>query len=124
VIEFQLVANRRRSCSSVKVNFKDIALRSRDARGIRVTVYPVEKINVLDRGRQADPNAPEEEEAPDSPEQLQNGEQPMDGQPAQDAAQPTENNQPEETKQSEENAQPDKPKLKKRIDEDSPFFLE
>ena len=117
VIEFQLVANRRRSCSSVKVDFKDIALRSRDARGFRVTVYQVEKINVLDRGRQADPNAPEEEEASDSPEQQPNGMPSPDGQPA-------ENAQPEDAQPSEENAQPDKPKLKKRIDEDSPFFLE
>ena len=117
VIEFQLVANRRRSCSSVKVDFKDIALRSRDARGFRVTVYQVEKINVLDRGRQADPNAPEEEEATDLPEQQPNGTPSPDGQPA-------ENAQPEDAQPSEENAQPDKPKLKKRIDEDSPFFLE
>jgi hypothetical protein len=101
----------------VKVNFKDIALRSRDARGFRVTVYQVEKINVLDRGRQADPNAPEEEEASDSPEQQPNETPPADGQP-------TENAQPEDAQPSEENAQPDKPKLKKRIDEDSPFFLE
>jgi hypothetical protein len=77
----------------------------------------VEKINVLDRGRQADPNAPEEEEATDSPEQQPNETPTVDGQPA-------ENAQPEESQPAAENAQQDKPKLKKRIDEDSPFFLE
>ena len=111
VIEFQLVANRRRSCSTVKVDFKDIALRSRDARGFRVTVYQVEKINVLDKGRKADPNAPEEEEAADVPEQS-SAETPSTEQPPQ-----TEDAPPAEQ-------QPEKPKLKKRIDEDSPFFLE
>ncbi|MBR6058620.1 MAG: hypothetical protein IKP58_10675, partial [Victivallales bacterium] len=77
----------------------------------RVTVYQVEKINVLDKGRKADPNAPEEEEAADVPEQS-SAETPSTEQPSQ-----TEDAPPVEQ-------QPEKPKLKKRIDEDSPFFLE
>ncbi|NLZ59628.1 MAG: DNA topoisomerase IV subunit A [Lentisphaerae bacterium] len=50
IVQLDLEHNRRRSYNSVKVEFAAYALRSREARGFKLTHYPVTGITVLDRG--------------------------------------------------------------------------
>ena len=50
IVQLDLEHNRRRSYNSVKVDFSAFAMRSREARGFKLTHYPVTGITVLNRG--------------------------------------------------------------------------
>lgn len=117
VVELQLIASKRRSTNAVRVDFKDIALRSRDARGIRVTVYQVANVVVLNKGSKFDESSQEEEDTSEDAQQQED--------PQQDQAEATTPEQEEATPEQEETPpEQEKRKLKRRIDEDKPFFLE
>ncbi len=60
VLSLELAANHRRSYHSVTVDFDSMQLRSRDARGFKLTHYPVTEIKVIKRGT----TAPAEEQQP------------------------------------------------------------
>ena len=50
VVSLELAANRRRSYNDIRVDFSAYALRGREARGFKLTSYPVVKVTVLERG--------------------------------------------------------------------------
>ena len=50
VIQLNLVANNRRSYNSVTVDFDSFPLRSREARGFKLTHYPVTDIEIVNKG--------------------------------------------------------------------------
>ena len=53
VLSLELAANHRRSYHSVTVDFDSLQLRSRDARGFKLTHYPITEIKVIKRGTTA-----------------------------------------------------------------------
>ncbi|NMA46742.1 MAG: DNA topoisomerase IV subunit A [Lentisphaerae bacterium] len=55
VVSLELAPNNRRSYHSVTVDFDTYALRSRGARGFKLTQYPVTAVNVIKRGSAAMP---------------------------------------------------------------------
>ena len=69
IISLELEANRRRSYNAIKVEFDTIELRSREARGFKLTHYPVVGLTVLDKGGTPTPAVPTEEPsvAPEQP---------------------------------------------------------
>jgi topoisomerase-4 subunit A len=50
VLSLELAANHRRSYHSVTVDFDSLQLRSRDARGFKLTHYPITDIKIIKRG--------------------------------------------------------------------------
>ena len=65
VLSLELAANRRRAYNDIKVDFESLPLRGREARGFKLTHYPVVKINVVNRGTdkpQPPPESPDAEE--------------------------------------------------------------
>lgn len=50
VVSLELATNRRRAYNDIRVEFASYPLRGREARGFKVTHYPVVKVNVLERG--------------------------------------------------------------------------
>lgn len=77
VLSLELAPNNRRSYHSVTVEFDQYALRSREAKGYKLTQYPVTTINVIKRGSAAAP--PQNDEGGDD-EQVEDG-QPASGEP-------------------------------------------
>ena len=67
VLSLELEANRRRSYNAIKVEFDNIEKRSRDARGFKLTHYPVTGITVLNKGISPGAEAPAQQEAPAAP---------------------------------------------------------
>lgn len=59
VVSLELAPNNRRSYHSVTVDFDTYALRSRGARGYKLTQYPVTAVNVIKRGSAATPQETE-----------------------------------------------------------------
>lgn len=109
VIEFRLKRNNRRSYNSVTVDFSQpLYLRSREARGIKVTGYQVEELAVISRGVKATSrDGAADAESPDTPETVPAA-APQDAPPGEPGA-----------------PAPEPPaQLKRRIDEDSFFTLE
>ncbi len=73
VLSLELATNHRRSYHSVPVDFDNIRLRSRDARGFKLTHYPVTEIKVIKRGtaapaeeQKADPDQDDEKPGDDA----------------------------------------------------------
>jgi len=77
VLSLELAPNNRRSYHSVTVEFDQYALRSREAKGYKLTQYPVTTINVIKRGSAITP--PQNDEGSDD-EQVEDG-QPASGEP-------------------------------------------
>ena len=75
VVSLELEPNRRRSYNAIKVDFDTIEMRSREARGFKLTHYPVVGMTVLCKGSAAaentpvasPPAAPDAPDAPDAP---------------------------------------------------------
>lgn len=63
VLSLELEANRRRSYNAIKVEFDNIEKRSRDARGFKLTHYPVTGITVLNKGISPGAEAAAQQEA-------------------------------------------------------------
>ena len=53
VVSLELAANRRRSYNDIRVDFSAYALRGREARGFKLTSYPVVKVTVVEKGSDA-----------------------------------------------------------------------
>ncbi len=64
-VSLELPVNRRRASNAVEVNFDEIPMRSREARGLKVTHYPVLNVVVLDKGGAAAEGASAPEAASD-----------------------------------------------------------
>ena len=68
-VSLELPVNRRRAANAVEVNFDEIPMRSREARGLKVTHYPVLNVVVTDKGSaDGTPTPPEVPAAPEAPE--------------------------------------------------------
>ena len=145
VLSLELATNHRRSYHSVPVDFDSIRLRSRDARGFKLTHYPVTEIKVIKRGtaapteeQKANPESDDEKPGDDgdkgqSESAPQAAAEAKTAKPvtttAKDAAEePKTQDGKDDTKDSKDTNATDKPKPKSNlrllIDENTPFFLE
>ena len=66
-VELELLVNRRRSYNSIKLDFERLPLRSREARGFKLTSLQVLGFKTIDRSEVPPDETPEEETAPDAP---------------------------------------------------------
>jgi topoisomerase-4 subunit A len=67
VVSLELPVSRRRAQNAIEVDFDSLPMRGREARGFKVTSYPVLKITITKRGGSS-PENPEPAENPESPE--------------------------------------------------------
>ncbi len=130
VVQLNLVANNRRSYNAVTVDFDSYPLRSREARGFKLTHYPVTGITVVNRGTtgpaagtndEADtttPQTPEQDAAP-APEPAQEPEPAPESEPAQE-----QEPEPAPEQDAAQEPTPAPEAGRKLIDQDTPFFLE
>lgn len=137
VASLELPVSRRRAQSAIEVDFDSFPLRGREARGFKVTSYPVLKITLVKRGGAA---AASEDIPPVPPEDAPgadaNGENTTDVAVSEEAAQP-ENNEPvpEEQPPADVKSQKESPRGRRRRaaaspdggslhQEELPFFLD
>jgi topoisomerase-4 subunit A len=66
-VELELPVNRRRSFNSIKVDFERLPLRSREARGFKLTSLQVLGFKTIDRSEVPPDDPPEAEAAPPAP---------------------------------------------------------
>ncbi len=106
VVSLELPVSRRRAQNAIEVDFDSLPMRGREARGFKVTSYPVLKITITKRGGSS-PENPEPAENPESPENPENPEPP----------EPAENPEPPEP--------PEKTGSTSKLHQDElPFFLD
>jgi topoisomerase-4 subunit A len=105
VVSLELPVSRRRAQNAIEVDFDSLPMRGREARGFKVTSYPVLKITITKRGGSS-PENPEPSEPSESPEPADSPESP----------EPPENPEPPE--------RPEKPGATKLHQDELPFFLD
>ena len=108
VVSLELPVSRRRAQNAIEVDFDSLPMRGREARGFKVTSYPVLKITITKRGGSS-PENPEPAESPENPEPAENPESPEP---------------PESPENPEPPERPEKPGASKLHQDELPFFLD